>query len=83
MTELREWLTTRAAEDYQLYQRFGKPLEAAHRGEYIAIGLQGDTILGASDVDVLEQAIVRFGSGNFAFQRVGHRTFGQWLSLLQ
>ena len=83
MADLKEWLAKRAREDEHLYVQFGKPLEASHRGEYVAIGPEGQTILGTSDVDVLRQAIAAFGSGNFALKRIGQRTFGRWLSLHQ
>jgi hypothetical protein len=81
MADLKEWMARRAQEDERLYQRYGEPLEAAHQGEYVAIGSDGQTILGKSDVEVLKQAIDTFGSGNFAFKRIGQRTFGRWLKL--
>ena len=80
MTSLKEWMAHRAKEDKRLYERYGKPLEKDHKGEYLAIGPDGQTILGASDVIVLKRAIEAFGSGNFALTRVGHRAFGRWLS---
>jgi len=81
MTDLKEWLAHRAEEDRRLYEQYGKSLEKDHTGEYVAIGTEGQTILGKSDVEVLQKAIETFGSGNFALVRVGHRTFGRWLSL--
>lgn len=81
MTDLKEWLAYRAQEDRRLYERYGRPLEEAHKGEYLAIGPEGQTILGKSDVEVLQKAIETFGRGNFALARVGHRTFGRWLSV--
>jgi hypothetical protein len=80
MADLKEWMTRRVAHDQELYDRYGKPLEASHKGEYVAIGPEGRTILGKTDVEVLEQAIKAFGSGNFALKRIGHRTVGQWLN---
>lgn len=81
MTNLNEWLANKSQQDHQLYERYGKPLEKDHTGEYIAITSEGKTILGKSDVEILKKAIETFGSGNFAFLRLGHRTFGRWLSL--
>lgn len=66
--------------DRLLYERFGRPLETDHRGEYVAIAPDGQTILGTRAAEVLRQAIDRFGSGNFALKRVGYRTFGRWLT---
>ena len=37
----------------ELYARFGKTLEASHRGEYLAISPDGRTIIGATLLDVL------------------------------
>ena len=81
MTSVKEWLATRGQQDRRLYERFGKPLEKTHKGEYVAIGPDGETILGKSAAEVLQKAIETFGSGNFALARVGHRTFGRWLNL--
>lgn len=81
MAKLKEWLSKRAEADARLYEKYGKPLEASHGDQFVAISDGGETIVGNEDVDVLEQAIQRFGSGNFAFRRIGHRTMGRWLSL--
>ncbi len=64
--------------DDQLYERHGKTLEATHRGQFVAISLQGETIVGPNDLGVLQQALARFGRGNFAFRRIGYRTLGKW-----
>ncbi len=71
MVNLQEWIKGRAAEDERLYERYGKPLEPDHTGEYVAIGPDGEVILGHDDVAVSQQASARFGSGNYAFRRVG------------
>lgn len=71
MVDLQEWITGRAAEDERLYERYGKPLEPEHRGEYVAIGPNGEVILGHDDLEVEQKALARFGSGNFAFRMVG------------
>ena len=71
---LIEWMTRR---DDALYEQYGKPLEAEHTGEWAAIGPDGAVILGTDDVEVLRQGIERFGSGNFAYRRIGHRTRGR------
>lgn len=81
MAYLKKWLDKRVEEDQRLYKQYGKPLEQAHKGKYLAIGPKGQTILGKSDVEVLKKAIDTFGSGHFALKRVGQRTFGRWLKL--
>ena len=80
-SELDGWLARRAELDGCLYERYGKPLEQDHAGEYVAIGPDGQTIVGAAAAEVLRQAIEAFGSGNFALRRVGSHTFGRWLNV--
>jgi hypothetical protein len=71
-------LRERALRDDALYEKHGKPFEAEHRGEFIAISYNGQTIVAKDDIEVLKAALGRFGSGNFAFRRVGFRTLGRW-----
>lgn len=40
----------------QLYERYGKPLEAEHWGEFVAISEDGDTFLGFSRNTVMQLA---------------------------
>jgi hypothetical protein len=71
-------LRERALRDDVLYGRYGKPFEAEHRGEFIAISHDGLTIVAKDDIEVLKVALERFGSGSFAFRRIGFRTLGKW-----
>ena len=80
MTGSQQLLDERARRDLSLYERYGKPLEQEHRGEYVAIGTDGSTIVGQVPSEMLRDAISTFGSGHFALRRIGHRTFGQWLT---
>ncbi len=73
-------LRERALRDDALYAKHGRPLEAEHRGEFIAINCDGQTIVSDNDIDVLRIALERFGSGNFAFRRIGFRALGKWRS---
>ena len=82
MTKRDEWSSARIKEDDRLYELYGKPLEEEYSGKFVAIGSTGQTILGDDDAEILQQAIEKFGSGNFAFTRVGDRTLGRWLALL-
>lgn len=81
MTDLKEWLAYMARERPRLYVQYGKPLEENHKGEYLAIGFDGQTILGKHAGEVLKKAVQALGSGNFVLVRVGHLTYGRWLSL--
>jgi hypothetical protein len=58
-----------------LNDKFGRPLEKEHRGEYVAISDSGKTVLGKTLVDVLKAAEEALGRGSFVF-RVGSRTVG-------
>jgi hypothetical protein len=60
-----------------LYERHGKPFEAAHNGEYVAISPDGRTILGSSVREVLLRAKEAFGPGNFVF-KIGAKAVGKW-----
>ena len=82
MTQRDEWASVRIKEDDRLYELYGKPLEEEYSSKFVAIGPDGQTILGDDDAQVLQEAIEKFGSGNFAFTRIGDRTLGRWLALL-
>jgi hypothetical protein len=70
--ELDEWIRQRSAKDDQLYERHGKPLEEDHKGEWIAIGDNGEWFLGQDRVELSFEAFERFGSGNYALRRIGY-----------
>ena len=53
MTDLKEWLEHMAEERSRLYDQYGKPFEEHHKGEYLAIGFGGETILGKRCGEVL------------------------------
>lgn len=67
---------TREAE--RLYEQYGKPLEAQHLGQYVAITHDGRTILGPTVLDVMQRATATFGPGSFIY-KVGERSIGKWL----
>lgn len=71
-------LQERAAEDDRLYDQFATALETTHRGQYVAIGRTGELLVGPDDIALLDQALAKFGRGNFAFRRIGERTLGRW-----
>ena len=67
----------RTTEAETLYEQYGKPLEATHIGQYVAITKDGKTIVGLSLLQVMQQAITAFGRGSFIF-KVGERSVGKW-----
>jgi hypothetical protein len=52
----------------RLYERYAKPLEIEHAGEYIAITRDGRTLLGAAPVEFMQMAKDAFGPGSFLFK---------------
>jgi hypothetical protein len=61
----------------ELYELYGKPLEAEHRGEFLAISPQGKTMLGPTLRQVALQAPDVLGPGVFVYQ-VGEPAVGKW-----
>ncbi len=61
----------------ELYESYGKPLEAQHYGEYLAISPDGKTLLGPTLREVAEQAEAAFGPGNFLY-KIGPKAVGKW-----
>ena len=78
--EMNQWLAHQRERDDALYEQYGRPLEAQHYGEYVAISLSGETVVGEDDVAVAQDAIRRFGAGNFAYRRVGYPFVTRWLT---
>lgn len=56
----------------RLYEQYGKPLEAEHRGEYVAIAPDGRTVLAPTPIEALVQGRQAFGPGNFIV-KIGDR----------
>jgi hypothetical protein len=61
----------------RLYARYAKPLEASHRGEFVAIASDGSYLLAPSLVEAVANAAAKLGPGNFVF-KVGEYTVGSW-----
>ena len=71
MTHDNEWVSRKLEEQRRLYEKYGKPLEKKHRGEYVAISLEGEIILDKRLGEVLVRAVETFGQDNFALVRIG------------
>lgn len=56
----------------ELYDRYGKPLESGHWGEYLAIFPDGRTIIGDTLNDVFDRALETFGPGSYIY-KIGPR----------
>jgi hypothetical protein len=66
---------TRQADD--LYERYAKPLEVKHWGQYVAIAEDGRIVLGLEFEELVRKAKQELGPGNFVF-KVGERAVGNW-----
>lgn len=60
-----------------LYERYAKPLEAEHRGKFVAVTPEGQVVMGDTAREVAQEATERFGRGNFLF-KLGPRSLGRW-----
>lgn len=63
-------LARKQARDDYLYERYGKPLRAAHEGKWIAISTDGEVIIRDTAGEVLQASRDRFGPGNAAIRRL-------------
>ncbi|MGH2585847.1 MAG: hypothetical protein ACRDJE_13120 [Dehalococcoidia bacterium] len=64
------------AEMDRIYERYGKPLEAEHWGEFLAVAPDGRTLLAPTLQDAVYQSVERFGRGGFVF-KVGEQAVGR------
>ena len=59
-----------------LYERYAKPLEREHWGEYVALSQDGRLILGTDLLEITTRAIDELGPGNFVF-KIGPKAVGR------
>lgn len=62
----------------KLYERYGKPLEKKHWGQFVAISPSGKKIIATTLYEASEKALQKFGRGNFVF-KIGEIAVGEWL----
>ena len=79
MVDTGDWIERKLSEQRRLYERYGKPLEKDHSGEFVAISLEGEVILDRKMGTLLKRAIEAFGHDNFAMARVGHEAMTEWM----
>jgi hypothetical protein len=62
-----------------LYDRYVRPLESDHRGEYVAVSKDhGKVVLAPTLLAAMEKAEKEFGAGTFLF-KVGNIATDSWL----
>jgi len=59
-------------EGNRLHERYGKPLESEHWGEYVMITRDGRTVMATTLIDAFVRGSEMLGSGHFLF-KVGER----------
>ena len=60
-----------------LYERYGKPLEKDHRGQFVAITADGRTLIGTTLLAVAQEAERTLETECFLF-KLGERVVGRW-----
>jgi hypothetical protein len=58
----------KSGEADRLYEKYVKPLEKDHRGEYMIVSPTGQFLLGTQLYDLVETAERKFGPGNYVFK---------------
>ncbi len=69
--------TLNLRESDRLYDQYVKPIENRHRGEYVGVSLDGDTVIGSTLIGVIQQSSARFGKGKSVVFRVGDKVVGR------
>ena len=66
----------------RLYEQYGRPLESEHRGKFLAVSSEGETILDDDYDSLFRRASEAFGV-DIAFFKVGEVAVGnlRWSSL--
>lgn len=78
VTQMKSWIDQMARKRKSLYAKYGKPLEEQSTGKFIAISLEGQTILGEDEEALAVAAYNQFGSGNFVLAKIGHDAVSRW-----
>lgn len=63
----------------ELYTRYGKPLEADHSGEFIAISTEGKVVRAPALQQVLDLSLEQLGIGSYVFRIGADRSVIKWL----
>jgi len=64
--------------DDELYERYAKHLEVEHKGKFVAIGLDGEVLMGDDRVKLVLDAVKKFGRGKFAVRKIGYEYELKW-----
>ncbi len=64
--------------DDDLYQRFARHLESEYKGQFVAVGLDGQFIVGPDRLRILHETVEKFGRGRFALRKIGYNYVLKW-----
>ena len=67
-----------AQEADELYVKFAKPLEAEHKGEFVAVSKQGQVVRAPTLQQVLDLSLRVLGKGSFVFRLGADRVVGKF-----
>ena len=77
--EFRALMARKLERDDYLYERYGKPLLASHRGQWIAISPIGEVIIRPTAGEAIAASRRRFGPANAAIRKLdefpGHQLY--------
>ncbi len=62
----------------ELYERYGKPLEAEHSGDFIAISTKGKLVRAPTLQEVLDLSLEQLGKGSYVFRLGPDRSVMKW-----
>ena len=62
----------------ELYERYGKPLEAEYAGDFVAISKQGSVVRAATLQKVLSLSLEQLGKGSYVFKLGADRSVIKW-----
>ena len=62
----------------EFFVRYGKPLEAEHSGDFIAISTQGKVVRAPTLQQVLDLSLEQLGKGSYVFRVGADRSVIKW-----
>ncbi|MFN3422667.1 MAG: hypothetical protein ACK40X_13190, partial [Armatimonadota bacterium] len=65
------------AQAEELYRQYVQPLERQYWGRLAAVNLKGEVLLGDDEVELSQEAVKRFGKGEFVLFRIGPKAVGR------
>jgi hypothetical protein len=61
----------------RLYERYVKPLEKEHKGQFVTVDLSGQTLIAPTLLEALQKADDKFGSRQTVTFKIGAKVVGK------